>query len=212
MVAFADTSIRVHSSTSKTPYPRQTNAMLSTKYFDDETELVCYGYRYYSPELGRWISRDPIGERGGLSLYGFARNAPINGYDSHGKALVVFGAWRDFPRGFRLGETVAGPATVRSACVRDPACNGCWRLDIHSVDMSVRYWWVWWAAGVRAHELAHVADFAQLAYLPTANYAISKAGCNTKSKCECLRTLMGTAADKFFAKASYTTLLRDAPL
>ena len=27
-------------------------------------------YRYYSPELGRWINRDPIGERGGANLYG----------------------------------------------------------------------------------------------------------------------------------------------
>ena len=34
----------------------------STKYTDDETDLVYYGYRYYSPALGRWMSRDPIGE------------------------------------------------------------------------------------------------------------------------------------------------------
>ena len=32
----------------------------STKYTDDETGLVYYGYRYYSPGLGRWLSRDPI--------------------------------------------------------------------------------------------------------------------------------------------------------
>jgi len=34
----------------------------STKYWDDETGLYYYGQRYYSPELGRWPSRDPIGE------------------------------------------------------------------------------------------------------------------------------------------------------
>jgi len=33
----------------------------STKYHDDETDLVYYGLRYYNPELGRWVSRDPIG-------------------------------------------------------------------------------------------------------------------------------------------------------
>ncbi|GBC63574.1 RHS repeat-associated core domain-containing pro tein [Desulfonema ishimotonii] len=32
----------------------------STKYFDGETGLVYYGFRYYSNELGRWISRDPL--------------------------------------------------------------------------------------------------------------------------------------------------------
>ncbi len=40
----------------------------STKYYDAETDLYYYGYRYYSPSLGRWISRDPIGEEGGLNL------------------------------------------------------------------------------------------------------------------------------------------------
>jgi hypothetical protein len=32
------------------------------------------GYRYYKPELGRWINRDPIEEQGGLNLYGFVGN------------------------------------------------------------------------------------------------------------------------------------------
>ena len=40
----------------------------STKYYDAETDLYYYGYRYYSPSLGRWISRDPIEEEGGLNL------------------------------------------------------------------------------------------------------------------------------------------------
>ena len=33
-----------------------------TKYADEETKLIYYGYRYYSPKIGRWLSRDPIGE------------------------------------------------------------------------------------------------------------------------------------------------------
>ncbi len=53
----------------------------STKYFDDETGLLYYGYRFYKPDVGRWLSRDPIGERGGLNLYGFVYNKPIDTID-----------------------------------------------------------------------------------------------------------------------------------
>ena len=35
---------------------------------DSETGLIYYISRYYSPELGRWCSRDPIGEWGGINL------------------------------------------------------------------------------------------------------------------------------------------------
>ena len=41
----------------------------STKYYDAETDLYYYGYRYYSPSLGRWISRDPKEEKGGHNLF-----------------------------------------------------------------------------------------------------------------------------------------------
>jgi uncharacterized protein RhaS with RHS repeats len=36
--------------------------------------VAYYGYRYYDPLTGRWPSRDPIDERGGLNLYGFVGN------------------------------------------------------------------------------------------------------------------------------------------
>jgi len=53
----------------------------SSKYSDDETDLAYYGYRYYSPETGRWPSRDPIGERGGVNPYAFVLNSPVMGVD-----------------------------------------------------------------------------------------------------------------------------------
>ena len=58
----------------------------STKYADSETGLVYYGFRYYSPELGRWVSRDPIGERGGLNVYGAVENSLIDSVDYFGLA------------------------------------------------------------------------------------------------------------------------------
>jgi RHS repeat-associated protein len=53
----------------------------STKYTDSETGLSYYGYRYYSAEMGRWPSRDPIGERGGINLYGMIGNDAVNRVD-----------------------------------------------------------------------------------------------------------------------------------
>ncbi|HXJ57699.1 MAG TPA: RHS repeat-associated core domain-containing protein [Verrucomicrobiae bacterium] len=53
-------------------------------YYDHETGLIYFGYRYYSPRDGSWLSRDPIGERGGANLYGFARNDPLDYRDALG--------------------------------------------------------------------------------------------------------------------------------
>ncbi len=56
----------------------------STKYYDAEADLYYYGYRYYSPELGRWLTRDPIEEDGGDNLYAFCDNCPLNFADYNG--------------------------------------------------------------------------------------------------------------------------------
>ncbi len=61
-----------------------------TKYTDNETDLLYYGYRYYSPALGRWMSRDPIEEQGGLNLYGICGNDPVNKWDKLG---LDFSTW-----------------------------------------------------------------------------------------------------------------------
>ncbi|MCC5788863.1 MAG: RHS repeat-associated core domain-containing protein [Opitutales bacterium] len=47
----------------------------------DQPRELEYGFRYYDPETGRWPSRDPIGERGGLNLYAMVGNNPVNAWD-----------------------------------------------------------------------------------------------------------------------------------
>ena len=61
----------------------------STKYTDSESGLVYYGFRSYSPELGRWVNRDPIEERGGVNLYGMVGNDPVNRWDVLGLKVQI---------------------------------------------------------------------------------------------------------------------------
>ena len=60
----------------------------STKLEDDGMGWLYYGFRYYEPDTGRWPSRDPIGESGGINVYGFLVNAPINHIDTLGLDLI----------------------------------------------------------------------------------------------------------------------------
>jgi RHS repeat-associated protein len=58
----------------------------STKYTDEETELLYYGLRYYQPASGKWLSRDPIGEsqmpgRRSENLHSFCGNDVVNYWD-----------------------------------------------------------------------------------------------------------------------------------
>ncbi len=52
-----------------------------TKYQDEETGWLYYGYRYYDASTGRWLSRDPLEEHGGVNLYGSFLNAALNFID-----------------------------------------------------------------------------------------------------------------------------------
>jgi RHS repeat-associated protein len=54
-------------------------------------------YRFYDPDLGRWISRDPIGENGGINLFGYVENNSINLWDPDGlDPQSVGGGWNRF--------------------------------------------------------------------------------------------------------------------
>jgi RHS repeat-associated protein len=60
----------------------------SSKEYHAVSGLYYYLYRFYDPGLQRWISRDPIGQRGGLNVYGFLSADPINYMDALGLVNV----------------------------------------------------------------------------------------------------------------------------
>ena len=66
--------------------------------YDSDTKLVRFGARDYDAETGRWLNQDPIGERGGLNLYAYVDNDPVNYVDPLGlwwgqDAFNSFGDW-----------------------------------------------------------------------------------------------------------------------
>jgi RHS repeat-associated protein len=63
----------------------------STKYRDPDLELYCYGHRWYDPSSMKWLTPDPIGERGGANLTAFCANDPVNKVDALGLELIVLG-------------------------------------------------------------------------------------------------------------------------
>lgn len=46
----------------------------SSEYLDKELGLIYYNYRHYNPQDGRWLSREPLGEKGSINLYSFLNN------------------------------------------------------------------------------------------------------------------------------------------
>jgi RHS repeat-associated protein len=62
----------------------------STKYEDTETGFLYYGYRYYNPGTGRWLSRDSLGENASANLYDILINDSVDAVDLLGLADIGF--------------------------------------------------------------------------------------------------------------------------
>ena len=133
----------------------------STKWWDVEVGMYYYGYRYYSPKLGRWLSRDPIEEWGGINLYQFTGSCPIINVDALGQQAEplpwVPPMWPYIPEGFGCtvvrqgGRLLSCCTTVIGAAVtvictpsdcggggakRCPYCGRC-SSEIHREDCPV---------------------------------------------------------------------------
>jgi len=78
----------------------------TSREFDSDSGLYYYRARYYSAIVGRFITKDPIGFRGGVNFYVYAKNNPINLSDPYGLWCIPWfsltSKWRDVGEPFNI--------------------------------------------------------------------------------------------------------------
>lgn len=88
-----------------------TNWIFSSKYYDPVTNLVYFGYRYYSPDLEEWLSPDPLAQS--QNLYMYCLNNPIFYSDPDGRysiaASFIRVAWG---AGIAISSPILGPGAL----------------------------------------------------------------------------------------------------
>ncbi|EAA3799293.1 RHS repeat-associated core domain-containing protein, partial [Salmonella enterica subsp. enterica] len=81
------------------------------QYRDEESGLYYNRYRYYAPELGRYVTQDPIGLMGGINIYRYVRNNAISKIDPYGLIEAVCA-----PEGFGSGYDDEGNKQCKYTC------------------------------------------------------------------------------------------------
>ncbi len=101
-----------------------------SKYYDSESGFYYYYHRYYDPQRGRIITEDPLGISGGLNLYRFVNNNPVNYVDPWGlinvldivKDTISMSLYDTFYLSFGWLTDIDSPYKCRRECVR-----ACWK-------------------------------------------------------------------------------------
>jgi RHS repeat-associated protein len=107
-------------------------------YFDEETGLHYNTFRYYDPEVGRFITQDPIGLEGGFNLYQYVPN-PLMWVDPTG--LVTYNTMPGIP-GFQkhhiIPQQLSGHPVLKASGMNIHASNNVIYLPTHPANHPVR--------------------------------------------------------------------------
>jgi RHS repeat-associated protein len=81
------------------PYANVNRYRYASKEYLPLSGIYNFGARYYDPNLQRFLNRDPLGEVGGINLYGYVGNSPINLLDPSGYCPLSWGRFGDWELG-----------------------------------------------------------------------------------------------------------------
>ncbi len=176
----------------------------SSKEYDTATGLNYYGYRFYSPQIGKWLSRDPIQESGGINLYQFVRNQPVNLFDAYGLFSWSFtsadlGQRAPVPILGHPGYYTRGQTEHRwSVSAKTVSCgDGKEKVDVTG-DAHADFWW--YELSDRDHELHHV-DLYRTAWQELKNNVLNYTECMCPSKARCYKTLVDLLSQAHLTRA-----------
>jgi RHS repeat-associated protein len=184
---------------------------------DGSGELVLAPYRAYDPEMGRWLSSDPIGLRGGLNLYRYVENDPVKYVDPLGLKSTCTTHQAEFTgvtvmpcNGDGCTRLVYGALT--GPCIPMTNCKEKWKFDgAVAADIQVFYrrnGSEQYEAGktVRDHENEHVGDYLNFCpaveQLPTEGFA-------TRAECEFAKRAWFEAIESLYQRFDKRTAQRD---
>lgn len=84
------------------------NSRFPGQQFDAETGLYYNNARYYDPVVGRYISSDPIGLKGGINTFAYAELSPLSLSDPYGLWSATIGLFRGVGAQISFGQNPNG--------------------------------------------------------------------------------------------------------
>jgi len=94
---------------------------------DEENGLLYMRARYYDPEVGRFINKDPIGFEGGINFYSYVGNNPVNYSDPKGLFLWPYDCAMCFYYMTRCAEKGLECKKKKSECQEDLTSDELWK-------------------------------------------------------------------------------------